>query len=1151
MSIRRKGILFVVAILTLCRALLPGCAQAAAKPAAIRTAAQLREAIDLCWGSAEFCLEADLELDGPLYIYGGQEICLRGGAAGASLVRASGYAGPLVQVSPGGSLRLEGLCLEGGGQEAAEGAEALVVLQEGSELVLGQGTALQNNRRTLGGAAPSLGGGVYGESATVRLEGGVVRGCAADQGGGVYLAGASRLSLREGGLQGNQAEQGGGAYMASYGAAAEVELLGGELTDNRARREGGALFADGQYGDSVRLALGGGIRVEGNEAAEEAGNLRLEGLRLPVELRGPLTGKVCLELPERGWPETLAQGAEGYAADAQDARALAVDGGGYVLRIGERGLEAEELPELRLSGVELEGEARVGEELRARCTLREGAGEARLCYAWQKEEAGSFEDIPGANGESHRVEQEETGLRLRLRVWEEGREAEALCSEATEAVKAAKLEGQVWIEGKAEVQGKLSAGIQGLEERAKEGLELRWEAGASAEGPFAAVEGAEGESFAPGTEQVGKYLRLCVRAAGYEGELRSEAVGPVELRELEGYVEIVGEAEEGRWMEAKLSEGLEPEEVGYQWQSGEKAEGPFEDIEGANQAQYAPGTEQVGRYLRVLAVGQGNHGGCLESEAVGPVREAKEALRLELRGEGLLGETVTAVVQGQEDEKEQEEQEKQGKETSAQGGERRIHWERAKRPEGSFEAIAGAEGERYRLQAEDEGSYLRAWLEEEGERVYSQLLGPVRARELTGTLRVEGEARVGEGLTAALEGSGAGQYEIVWERREAGRTAYEQIRGALGERYVPSRSDLGATLRAKAVGVGDYRGEIEGEEIGPVEEGKEAKPALSRLEGPEDLRLEEALESAEETLRKLQAERGEIEAWIAGEAQARRLALRWRLEGTYDAMPGAENRFVWELAEGEAYSNPGGLELSGEAKVRNGREEARGYRVRLEEGMENGSLHLGLKEAEEGQWVLVEGQPAAGYALREAYWYDPEDREGSERVVEEGGFTMPGHEVVVGGRFEKLPEPIRKPIAGKLVEEEEEEREEDGEEGMYGRVLARKLNLRQGPGEAWEKRGTLPMGERVRVLLREGEWALVVTERGEWGYVSLEYLGWEESSRQVLCRELNLRKGPGTEEERTGSLTRGQWVSVEEESEGWARVRYFGGEAYVSAMYLG
>ena len=118
-------------------------------------------------------------------------------------------------------------------------------------------------------------------------------------------------------------------------------------------------------------------------------------------------------------------------------------------------------------------------------------------------------------------------------------------------------------------------------------------------------------------------------------------------------------------------------------------------------------------------------------------------------------------------------------------------------------------------------------------------------------------------------------------------------------------------------------------------------------------------------------------------------------------------------------------------------------------------------------------------------------------------------------------------------------------------MLARKLNLRQGPGEVWEKRGTLPMGERVRVLLREGEWALVVTKGGEWGYVSLEYLGWEESSRQVLCRELNLRKGPGTEEERTGSLTRGQWVSVEEEPEGWARVRYFGGEAYVSAMYLG
>ena len=73
------------------------------------------------------------------------------------------------------------------------------------------------------------------------------------------------------------------------------------------------------------------------------------------------------------------------------------------------------------------------------------------------------------------------------------------------------------------------------------------------------------------------------------------------------------------------------------------------------------------------------------------------------------------------------------------------------------------------------------------------------------------------------------------------------------------------------------------------------------------------------------------------------------------------------------------------------------------------------------------------------------------------------------------------------------------------------------------------------------------------GYVSANYLTYDEVQTEmqyVVCRALNVRKGPGTKNARVGILYRGDAVQVLSVDGGWARIAYDGGIAYVSASYL-
>ena len=133
------------------------------------------------------------------------------------------------------------------------------------------------------------------------------------------------------------------------------------------------------------------------------------------------------------------------------------------------------------------------------------------------------------------------------------------------------------------------------------------------------------------------------------------------------------------------------------------------------------------------------------------------------------------------------------------------------------------------------------------------------------------------------------------------------------------------------------------------------------------------------------------------------------------------------------------------------------------------------------------------------------------------------------------------------VDEEEPEETED----LY-MVTCRTLNVRLGGGTGYARIGTLSRGTILEGELENG-W-LKFPYNGQTAYCSADYLakiGGDLTDMHVTCRTLNVRAGAGTNFEILGTLSRGTEVEILDVLNGWYKIEYLGGEAYVSAAYIG
>ncbi|WP_257156034.1 SH3 domain-containing protein, partial [Bacillus cereus] len=105
-------------------------------------------------------------------------------------------------------------------------------------------------------------------------------------------------------------------------------------------------------------------------------------------------------------------------------------------------------------------------------------------------------------------------------------------------------------------------------------------------------------------------------------------------------------------------------------------------------------------------------------------------------------------------------------------------------------------------------------------------------------------------------------------------------------------------------------------------------------------------------------------------------------------------------------------------------------------------------------------------------------------------------------------------------------------------------------------------GEKVTVLGKANGWAKI-SYQGKEGYVSLEFItmgkdsldptnpGQVTEERAVVNASLlNVRKGPSTGAAAVGHLKNGETVTIIGKENGWAKIRFNGGEGYVSLQFL-
>ncbi|MDZ5607208.1 SH3 domain-containing protein, partial [Bacillus pseudomycoides] len=131
-----------------------------------------------------------------------------------------------------------------------------------------------------------------------------------------------------------------------------------------------------------------------------------------------------------------------------------------------------------------------------------------------------------------------------------------------------------------------------------------------------------------------------------------------------------------------------------------------------------------------------------------------------------------------------------------------------------------------------------------------------------------------------------------------------------------------------------------------------------------------------------------------------------------------------------------------------------------------------------------------------------------------------------------------------------------------GTINATSLRVRSQAKASSAILGILKNGEKVTILGKANGWAKI-NYKGNEGYISLEFvqIGMDstnptvpgeviEERAVVNASLLNVRKGSSTGTAIIGHLKNGDTVTIVAKENGWAKVRFSGGEGYVSLQFL-
>ena len=456
--------------------------------------------------------------------------------------------------------------------------------------------------------------------------------------------------------------------------------------------------------------------------------------------------------------------------------------------------------------VEIEGEAKVGSELKATVTDEDGVP-ADVQYQWLANGVA----IAGATGSSYTLTAAEAGKTITVRATytDNAQHSEAVTSAATKAVEDPanpqppvpnpNHEGKVEITGDAKVGSELKATVSD-EDGVPADVQYQWLANG------VAIAGATGSSYTLTAAEAGK--TITVRATYTDNAQHSEAVvsaatkavedpanpqPPVPNPNHEGKVEITGEAKVGSELKATVSdEDGVPADVQYQWLANGVA------IAGATGSSYTLTAAEAGKTITVRAIYTDNaqHSEAVVSAATKavedpanpqpPVPTPNQEGTVAIEGEAKVGATLTAKVTDADD---------------FDASKVKYQWF------ADGEKIDGATASTLTLTDAQKGKTITVQAEYEdakgnAEHPTSQATKavedpqtppPAGNHEPTGSVTISGKAVVGETLTASNDlqdedGLGTITYRWFANGEEVGQ----------GDSYTLKAEDKGKTITAKA-----------------------------------------------------------------------------------------------------------------------------------------------------------------------------------------------------------------------------------------------------------------------------------------------------------------------------------------------------------------
>ncbi|MGE5543702.1 MAG: N-acetylmuramoyl-L-alanine amidase [Bacillota bacterium] len=137
-----------------------------------------------------------------------------------------------------------------------------------------------------------------------------------------------------------------------------------------------------------------------------------------------------------------------------------------------------------------------------------------------------------------------------------------------------------------------------------------------------------------------------------------------------------------------------------------------------------------------------------------------------------------------------------------------------------------------------------------------------------------------------------------------------------------------------------------------------------------------------------------------------------------------------------------------------------------------------------------------------------------------------------------------------------------------GIVATSVLNIREGPGTDYAKKGSLLKGAQVDIVGRNGDWLSIRLKSGITGWVHSDYVKTANASQAtppdntgpgtvqtktgtVTGSVVNVRAGAGTQYAKKGSVTRGATVTVLGQQASWINIRLSNGvTGWIHADYL-